>query len=369
VLSLLKTKLVKPFLALSDQLRQAQHALSDQLRQAQQGMSDQLHQAQRGISDHLLTLHQEIGSLAANVGTLRREAEHLRGVLDDTKQLVATGRQEHDRRDQQLQQQLAALIMRMPAEGKNRGEVYFDVLHAVGVLNYENYTVSGERRFLKRFLERYPTAVVIDVGANAGQYSELVRELAPEAVIHAFEPHPVSFAALAQLAAKIGVAAHPLALGETHSTIEIFDYADEAGSQHASVYREVIEGVHRRPACSWTIRCETLDSIADEWSLTGIGLLKIDTEGHELAVLKGSRRLLEAGAIDVIQFEFNEMNVISRVFMRDFFALLPNYRIYRLLSEGAIAFETYDPTFMEVFAYQNMACIRRDLDPSWIHAS
>ncbi len=77
--------------------------------------------------------------------------------------------------------------------------------------------------------------------------------------------------------------------------------------------------------------------------------------------------MIEANTIDVIQFEFNEMNVISRVFMRDFFTLLPNYRIYRLLPDGVIAFQTYDPIFMEVFAFQNIACIRRDLDPSWIH--
>jgi FkbM family methyltransferase len=365
VLSLFKKKLIKPFLALSDQLRQAQHAMSDQLGQTQRAMSD----AQQKLSDQLRVLQLEISSLVTNVGALRREADELRAALDDTKQLVAVGRQEHDRRDLQLQQQLSALITRMPADRQDRGEVYFDGLHAVGVLNYENYTVSGERRFLMQFLKQYPNAVVLDVGANEGQYSALVRELGPEAVIHAFEPHPVSFAALAQLAAKIRAVAHPLALGETESEIEIFDYVDEAGSQHASVYREVIEDVHRRPARSWKIRCEPLDSLADEWALTRIGLLKIDTEGHELAVLRGARRLLEAGAIDVIQFEFNEMNVVSRVFMRDFFALLPNYRIYRLLGDGAIAFETYDPTFMEVFAYQNMACIRRDLDPSWIHGS
>ncbi len=73
------------------------------------------------------------------------------------------------------------------------------------------------------------------------------------------------------------------------------------------------------------------------------------------------------GSIDVIQFEFNEMNVISRVFMKDFFELLPNYRIYRLLGDGVIEFEVYDPTFMEVFAFQNIACVRRDIDPFWIH--
>ena len=79
--------------------------------------------------------------------------------------------------------------------------------------------------------------------------------------------------------------------------------------------------------------------------------------------------MLEAGRIAVIQFEFNEMNVVSRVFMKDFLAILPNYRIFRLLPEGAIQFAVYDPTFMEVFAYQNIVAIRRDLDPCWVHGT
>ncbi len=329
MLALLKRKLLKPFIALGDHLA--------------------------GIS--------------AELAELRRQTEALRAPLEDMKRLIASEQTRRNARDLEIQQQLTKLLVRLPVDGKDRGKVYFHGLHAVGVLNYENATVSGERRFLTRFLEQYPSALVLDVGANTGQYSELVRELGPGTVVHAFEPHPVSFEQLTRLAAVIGVTAHPFALGKRSGEIEIFDYSDEAGSQHASVYREVIEDVHRRPSAAWTVRCETLDAVADELNLTAIGLLKIDTEGHELAVLQGARRLLESGAIDVVQFEFNEMNVISRVFMRDFFALLPNYRIYRLLGDGAIEFQTYDPTFMEVFAYQNIACIRRDLDAFWIHGN
>lgn len=307
------------------------------------------------LGEQVLVLGEQVLQLQQEIGTLRR--------------LLTSEKEQHLVRDLEIKEQLAALVSRVTAGGNDAGEVYFKGLHAVGVLNYENYTVSGERRFLTRFFERNPTAVVFDVGANAGQYSELVRKLGPGTVMHAFEPHPVSFAQLAQLATRIGVTAHPFALGEDSGEIEFFDYADEAGSQHASVYREVIEAMHKRPSVSQKVRCETLDAVADEMAVTQIGLLKIDTEGHELAVLKGARRLIEANAIDVIQFEFNEMNVISRVFMKDFFALLPNYRIYRLLSDGVIEFQAYDPIFMEVFAFQNLACIRRDLDPSWIHGS
>jgi FkbM family methyltransferase len=319
VLSKLKAKLLKPFLAISAELLQLRADLKGELQQ------------------------------------LRTETQQLRTETQQLRTETQTG-----------DAKIAALFTQRHTHGAEIGSVYFNGLHGVGILNYQNDLVSGERRFLTRFIEHYPQSIVLDVGANAGQYSTLVRELGKQTVVHAFEPHPTSFAELAHIAGVIGVTAHCFALGESLSEIEFFDYSDEAGSQHASVYREVIEGVHRRPASSQKVQCKTLDDVAEDLSLTHIGLLKIDTEGHELAVLKGAKRLLDKKKIDVIQFEFNEMNVISRVFMKDFFDLLPDYRFYRLLADGAISLENYDPTFMEVFAFQNIVCIRRDVDPSWI---
>ena len=47
----------------------------------------------------------------------------------------------------------------------------------------------------------------------------------------------------------------------------------------------------------------TLDEIADMLTLSRIDLLKIDTEGHELEVLHGGRKLLAAGLIRVLHIE------------------------------------------------------------------
>jgi len=55
--------------------------------------------------------------------------------------------------------------------------------------------------------------------------------------------------------------------------------------------------------------------------------------------------------------------------MKDFFDVLGNYRLYRLLQDEALELAQYDPRMMEIFAYQNIAAIRRDLDPGWIHGN
>jgi FkbM family methyltransferase len=247
--------------------------------------------------------------------------------------------------------------------------LYYRGLRAVGILNYENTRVSGEQWFLARYLDRHPDATIVDVGANVGRYAEMVRTLAPLARIIAIEPHPGSFEKLARTSQAIGAEALLTAVGAEVGEVAIYDYTDADGSEHASLYREVIEKIHGRPAVSHKVPCEPLDQIAGRLALPSIGLLKIDTEGHELAVLKGAKGLIEASKIDAIQFEFNEMNVISRTFLFDFMEHLPNYRFYRLLPDSAIRLHPYSPRFMEIFAYQNLVCVRSGLDASWIEGA
>jgi FkbM family methyltransferase len=248
----------------------------------------------------------------------------------------------------------------------DRGNQYYLGLRAVGVLNYEDEWLTGERRFLTQYLGHYPDALIFDVGANEGKYARIVRSISAEASIHCFEPHPTSFTRLVKTSETCRLTPHQLALGEKPGEVELFDYADDPGSEHASLYKQVIEDLHRRPAEVHKVACETVDRIAERLGVTQIGLLKIDTEGHEMAVLMGASRLLKRGGIDFIQFEFNEMNVFSRVFMRDFFDLLPGYTFHRLLPETAIKLASYDPVFMEVFAYQNLVCVRKGLDAHWL---
>ena len=85
-----------------------------------------------------------------------------------------------------------------------------------------------------------------------------------------------------------------------------------------------------------------------------VKFLKIDTEGNELNVLLGAKRLLKENRIETIQFEFNEMNVMSRVFFRDFLELMPDHTFYRLLPAGLLPIGKYSPLTNEIFAYQNV---------------
>lgn len=237
---------------------------------------------------------------------------------------------------------------------------YYDALSAFGVLNFASLEESGEAHFLDAFARSVRVPVVFDVGANVGDYTRQVLTRSPMAHVLAFEPHPRTFVRLAGFLLHPQVTVLNLALGDRKGELEIFDYRDHDGTCHASPYREVIETLHHAPAVAHRVRASTVAEVCDEYDLRHIDLLKIDTEGHEYAVLQGAEPMIRDGRIDVIHFEFNEMNVISRRFFKDFWDFLPEYDFFRLLPGEVLPLKQYVPSHCEIFAFQNIVCTRKD---------
>lgn len=263
--------------------------------------------------------------------------------------------------------QLAKRIVRRSVElAAQRGLVdLLDAYYAThGILQYQNSSVSGEDFLLRNVLAKYyaeRTTVCFDVGANVGDYSQHLLAALPQPSVFAFEPSPAAFAKLAQrFAGNRSVVPVHSAMGEAHGWAELFDRKDATGSQHASLYAEVFRSAHRTEAgAPVRVEVDTVDRYCEQRGIGHIDLLKIDTEGHELSVLKGAKAMLSAGAIDFVQFEFNEMNVVSRVFLRDFYAMLEGYALYRLMRNGLLALGRYDAR-NEIFKFQNLVAVRND---------
>jgi FkbM family methyltransferase len=68
-----------------------------------------------------------------------------------------------------------------------------------------------------------------------------------------------------------------------------------------------------------TVTISTIDAIVEETGLTTIDMLKIDVEGHDLAVLCGASKTLERGIIKLAQFEFGGCNLDTRTNLQDFY--------------------------------------------------
>jgi FkbM family methyltransferase len=235
--------------------------------------------------------------------------------------------------------------------------IYRCSLSGLGILNYESDKESGEVNFLKNFLKDRLGGVVIDVGANVGDYSKLVLDINKSVTVYAFEPHPKTFAKLSDAIRTNNF--HPInaAVSNVDGFLSLYDYEAKEGSSHASLYKEVIKNIHHSKAVEYKVRACCLDEFVKSKNIQKIDLLKIDTEGNELNVLRGMSEFIRSEKIEVIHFEFNEMNVYSRTFFKDFWDMLPRYDFYRLLPLGMVKIERYSPFLCEIFAYQNIVTV------------
>jgi len=234
----------------------------------------------------------------------------------------------------------------------------------IGILNYENDFVSGEHFLIHQVLPKYLSGVerpiLFDVGANVGNYSEMLATVFPKALVFAFEPNPTTFKAL-QSKNLPQITKVNVGLGSETKTCQIYTYANDAQSEHASIHKDVFGSMHGNgDVIAIDFQLDTLDNFCHNNQIGKIDFLKIDTEGNELDCLQGSKNMLASSKINVIQFEFNEMNVISRVFLKDFYDLLPDYQLFRLHSTSLTPLSTYS-SMNEIFKFQNIVAIHSSL--------
>jgi FkbM family methyltransferase len=145
---------------------------------------------------------------------------------------------------------------------------------------------------IKLHLRRTPISVIFDVGANEGQSTAHYLKKFPNATIYAFEPVKNSFERLATR--MTGKAVNTVNAGlSSLATSGVMDVTGPSTMHHLTPEHTGGEKV----------QLMTLDGFCAEKGIRRISLLKIDTEGHDLEVLRGSSGMLSSMAIDIVQVE------------------------------------------------------------------
>lgn len=145
--------------------------------------------------------------------------------------------------------------------------------------------------------------VFFDVGANLGQTIKKMCSIYPQAKIYAFEPSKNCFETLQINFDTANVSLHNLAVGSNCGNLEFNEYSWSALNsllKRAYGTAKILE--------TYQVEVVTIDSFCKNNAVNHIHLLKTDTEGYELNVLKGASDMMKRNAIQFVYVEifFNE---------------------------------------------------------------
>jgi FkbM family methyltransferase len=149
--------------------------------------------------------------------------------------------------------------------------------------------------------------VVIDAGANVGQWARLAQAVFPGAEFHLIEPQPGCATALHKLAEqRRGVFVHAVAATAPGvMSVHMVGGGDYGRSTGAWVADSAEPGSTECPAT-------TLDALlADRITPGDRCLCKLDLEGHELRALSGASRLLANVEVLVTEVQFFDINGVG----------------------------------------------------------
>jgi FkbM family methyltransferase len=205
---------------------------------------------------------------------------------------------------------------------------------------FESLTLLGNRGFAPR--------VVIDGGANVGNWSREAMRIFPAAQFHLVEPQATCWPSLERIAEQSArVTLHPFALTEAGVKAVCMIGLDDHGATGAHVVLPSESGSQMA-----TVSCpaKTLDDLFNDVVPGDRTLLKLDLENHELTALRGADRLLTSVEVIVTELQFFDVNdsgspvfadvvafMQDRAFqLYDFASLSPRPRDYRLRQGDAI---------------------------------
>jgi FkbM family methyltransferase len=124
-------------------------------------------------------------------------------------------------------------------------------------------------------------------------------------IIHAFEPAPEPFARLhARFNATPGVNLINAGVGEQPGRLSFNVYENQVLNSFLplnAVGNSTFET--HAPGHQLTVNVLRLDDYAQQAGISVIDLLKIDTQGYELRILRGAEQLFAAGAVHTVVIE------------------------------------------------------------------
>ena len=223
---------------------------------------------------------------------------------------------------------------------------------------------NGEFRLLKEIIARRQKGIVVDVGANRGDWSEEVLKLGFEGRLVAVDPLEKNISAIRHRLSSYGLLELvETALSDTEGEKTFFSNLDTENSGTDSLHNMRLIG-YDAGVVQMEVRCTTLKELAQRLTLKRIDFLKVDVEGHEFFVLRGAAELLVQERIDFIQIEFGHAARAARIYLHDIVKMIGEhqYSVF-IIKPASVVPLNFTPFVENRYAYVNLLIVRNAVVP------
>lgn len=243
---------------------------------------------------------------------------------------------------------------------------------SMGAGNYDHALLrTGETRLIAAVSSLFGPLTALDVGAHHGAWTSVLLKNSAHNKVIALEPDPQSFALLSAAVRDDSRAFLMNAAVGDHDGDQIL-FVDPGNSQLStllpSVLNRIPEYSTEEPPDQISVRTLRLETVLNEavtnrfiTSPSDVNLVKIDTEGFELAILKQSLAALAAQHL-VVQFEFNSHALACGQFVDTFEEQIgESFQLFRLAPRRLIRKQDLSFSAANFAGFSNWAAIPSEI--------
>ena len=208
-----------------------------------------------------------------------------------------------------------------------------------------------QKKKIINFLKNFEIKSVFDVGAHKGEFIKVVKKLKNIEKIYSFEPQKKIYQKLNIFSIENKIFCFNFALGNNNEIRNLKINNKTSTStfsdiNNLSLWYKIKSFILRgSPKSSFIdeekVNVMKLDDFCDDYKISNIDLLKIDTEGHEKQVLEGALNLIKEKKIKYILLEFHLSNMYSNYSVNDLENFLDNCN-FKLLKKYKFPFLSFE---------------------------
>lgn len=197
--------------------------------------------------------------------------------------------------------------LKLPVSFRFRGQKYWLNSDYAAAYHIDNSTGK-----LAKMVELIPpdAKVVFDVGGNCGIFSAMAAKRCPKAKIYCFEPSS-ELVPVIQRNCRENVKICQWAVADKDGEIQF--YVNEQSQQTNSVMKNSVEVFASTEVREMIVPSRTIDSIAKEFGIDTIDVLKIDIQGAEELAFRGAGRMLQSVSMLFVESSWLDLGSVASI--------------------------------------------------------